>query len=90
MRAVNVTINNNKGDGVYVQAGSTAAFHGGNAITANSINGVSVNDLSFAEFAAYVGPNTVSGNLVAPDVGCFGQFPVVQGAATVGGTTNCK
>jgi hypothetical protein len=29
MRAINVTINNNKADGVYLQAGSTAAYSGG-------------------------------------------------------------
>jgi len=87
MRAVNVTINNNKADGVYIQSGSTAAFSGGNVITGNGINGVSVNDLSLAEF---VGANTVTGNLITPDVGCFGQFPFADGAATVGGTTNCK
>ena len=56
-------------------------------INGNGINGVSINDLSLAEF---VGTNTVSGNLTGPDVGCFGQYPVADGAATVGGTTNCK
>jgi hypothetical protein len=87
LRAINVTINNNKADGVFVEGSSTAKFAGGNVATGNSINGVSVNDLSFGEF---VGANTVTGNSVAPDVGCFGQFPVVQGASTIGGTTNCK
>jgi hypothetical protein len=87
MRATNVTFNNNKADGVYLEAGSTAYFSGGDVVTGNGINGVSINDLSLAEF---VGTNTVSGNTISPDVACFGQFPGAVGAATVGGTTNCK
>lgn len=87
MLATNLTINNNKGDGVYVQSGSTVDFSGGNIVRGNGINGVSINDLSLAEFRS---ANTVAGNLIAPDVGCFSQFPVANGAFTVGGTTNCK
>jgi hypothetical protein len=89
LRATDLTITSNRGDGVLLLSGSTAAFQQsstGNLITGNSGNGVSVNDLSFAEFD---GTNTVSGNLTQPDVACNPQYSATRGAGTVGGTTNC-
>jgi hypothetical protein len=89
LRATDLTITNNREDGVLLQSGSTAAFqqsNTGNLITGNSGNGVSVNDLSFAEFD---GANNVSGNLTQPDVACNPQYSATRGAGTVGGTTNC-
>jgi hypothetical protein len=89
LRATDLTITGNNGDGVLLLSGSTAAFqqsNNGNLITGNSGNGVSVNDLSFAEFD---GTNNVSGNLTQPDVVCNPQYSATRGAGTVGGTTNC-
>ncbi len=89
MRALDLTISDNNGDGVWLEAGSTASFEQsitGNVITGNGGNGVSVNDLSFAGFS---GTNNVSGNLTQPDVACFPQYSATRGAGTVGGTTNC-
>ncbi len=67
LRATDLTITGNNGDGVLLLSGSTAAFqqsNTGNLITGNSGNGVSVNDLSFAEFDD---TNNVSANLTQPD-----------------------
>jgi hypothetical protein len=89
LRATDLTITSNNGDGVLLLSASTAAFqqsNTGNVITENSGNGVSVNDLSFAEFD---GTNSVSGNLTQPDVACNPQYSATRGAGTVGGTTNC-
>jgi hypothetical protein len=89
LRATDLSITGNDGDGVLLLSGSTAAFQQsstGNLITGNSGNGVSVNDLSFTEFD---GTNNVSGNLTQPDVACNPQYSATRGAGTVGGTTNC-
>ena len=89
LRATDLTITNNREDGVLLLSDSTAAFQQsstGNLITGNSGNGVSVNDLSFAEFDD---TNNVSGNLTQPDVACNPQYSATRGAGTVGGTTNC-
>lgn len=89
LQATDLTITNNREDGVLLLSASSAAFqqsNTGNLITGNSGNGVSVNDLSFAEFDD---TNNVSGNLTQPDVACNPQYSATRGAGTVGGTTNC-
>ena len=89
LRAFDLTITGNSADGVRVEQASTASFSqqaGGNVITGNGGNGVSLGDLSFAQFND---TNNVSGNLGQPDVACNPQYSATRGAATVGGTTNC-
>jgi parallel beta-helix repeat protein len=89
VRANDLTITGNSGDGVFLARASAASFgqvNAGNVMTGNGGNGVSVNDLSFAEFD---GTNNVSGNLTQPDVACNPQYSATRGAGTVGGTTNC-
>lgn len=89
LRASDLTITGNNSDGVLLARGSTASLQQtitGNVITGNGGNGVSVNDLSFAQFD---GTNNVSGNLTQPDVACYPQYSATRGAGTVGGTTNC-
>jgi hypothetical protein len=89
LRASDLIITGNDSDGVLLMKASAATFfqvNTGNAITGNGGNGVSVNDLSFAEFD---GTNDVSGNLTQPDVACNPQYSATRGAGTVGGTTNC-
>jgi hypothetical protein len=85
-----LTISGNTNDGVLLDGDSTALFEQlatGNVITGNGGNGVSINNLSLAEFD---GTNNVSGNLTQPDVACNPQYSVAEGAGTVGGTTNCS
>jgi parallel beta-helix repeat protein len=89
LRASDLTITGNNSDGVLLIKASAATFfqvNTGNVIIGNGGNGVSVNDLSFAEFD---GMNNVSGNLTQPDVACNPQYSATRGAGTVGGTTNC-
>jgi hypothetical protein len=89
LRAFDLTITGNNADGVRVEQASTASFEqqaGGNRITGNSGNGVSLGDLSFAQFND---TNNVSGNLGQPDVACYPQYSATRGAGTVGGTTDC-
>ena len=89
VRATNVTISGNTYDGVWLEADSTALFDDGNVITGNGLNGVSINDLSFAGFNFSDGSNNVSGNIGQPDVACYAQYSATRGVGTVGGTTNC-
>ena len=89
LRATDLTITGNSGDGVLLVQASTAVLQQsitGSVVTGNGGNGVSVNDLSFAEFD---GTNNVSGNLTQPDVACNPQYSATRGSGTVGGTTNC-
>jgi parallel beta-helix repeat protein len=89
LRAFDLTITGNSADGVRTEQASTASFEqlvGGNLITGNGGNGVSLGDLSFAQFND---TNNVSGNLGQPDVACYPQYSATRGAGTVGGTTNC-
>ncbi|HLJ29574.1 MAG TPA: right-handed parallel beta-helix repeat-containing protein [Candidatus Angelobacter sp.] len=85
------TISGNTLDGVQLQEESTArlvVLLGPNTITGNGFQGVSVNDLSFAAFDP---GNSITGNLMPPDVVCNPQFSATRGANTNigGGTTNC-
>ncbi len=89
LRSFDLTISDNSADGVRTEQASSASFEqlaGGNVITGNGGNGVSIGDLSFAQFND---TNNVSGNLGQPDVACYQQYSATRGAGTVGGTTNC-
>ena len=91
VRCLPCTIAGNGNDGVRIDQHSVARFDtfaGGNSITGNGGNGISVGDLSFAFLD--VG-NTVAGNSGSFDVACNPRFSATRGAIanTNGGTTNC-
>jgi len=91
LRVFGGVITGNSGDGVGLADGSTAtfvSFFSNVVISLNTGHGVSVGNLSFANFAPGI---TVSGNLPGPDVLCYAKFSATSGAQTNlgGGTTNC-
>jgi hypothetical protein len=94
LRSRDNTITANGANGVSLEGGSEARFGvdvTGNVVTGNAGHGVSVNDLSFANFESP--GNSVSGNTTQPDVVCNPQFSGERGALPTsnigGGTTNC-
>ena len=91
LRLIDSTVSGNLSDGVNLESSSAGTFENfglGSTITGNAGVGVLVLDQSFGDFSN--GPNTITGNLGALDVACFGQFPVTLSAKTlIGGTTNC-
>ena len=89
VRAGDLTISNNRSDGVRLESGAAASFESGDMVTGNAGNGVAVHDLALASFAGD-GSDNVSGNQGQPDVACYPQFSATRGAGTVGGTTNCN
>ena len=90
LRVFDGAIEGNGIDGIQIESGSGAQLVAdtGVSITNNGNAGVSVADLSFAEFQ---GTNTVTGNFGGTDVLCLPQFSATRGAlANIGGgSTNC-
>jgi hypothetical protein len=85
------SMSNNRFSGVTLQSGSEARFatanNAGTTITGNGVNGVVIDDLSFANFEA--GNTAIFGNSGQVDVVCQGHFSAVSRNAAFVGTTNC-
>ncbi len=96
VRLLDSRIIGNRLNGVRLEQSSTATFQTdstGNFIAQNGLSGVSLADVSFANFdeGQHVAGNNTSTGSVGTDVTCNPQFSATRGALTNigGGTTNC-